>query len=365
MPCAHLQRPIAVDQVVDAACEKSVVLLGELPSHGGARAFEAKASIARRLVEGCQFSAVLFEAPIYEFELIRSPPGKTDVNQEDTDRAIGPFWSSKELESWRTWLHEAEVSGKVRIGGLDDQSSDKSLLTERALPELVVQSMSEPEASHCVTAVQRYLQWDYSEESPFDEIAKRKLAKCSRSASSQISQTVSTARDAMVTAFDRHASRLAGDSAAADRDESMLQNLKWHLSAMPAGAKVVVWTATVHAAREPGGRPYTPLGNRLSQILGDRLLAVGFTTAGGTTARFGSDPRPLEQMPVDSLEAIALGSSLDSVYLDHTSLKLLDGKLSRLYGKPSSHTWSQHFDGVVIFRDEKPPTFPTGKNLPR
>lgn len=43
------------------------MLLGELPSHGEARAFEAKAAIARRLIERCGFNALLFEAPNYDF----------------------------------------------------------------------------------------------------------------------------------------------------------------------------------------------------------------------------------------------------------------------------------------------------------
>jgi len=47
-------------RVADAVCDREVVLLGELPTHGEARAFQAKAAIVDRLVERCGFDALLF-----------------------------------------------------------------------------------------------------------------------------------------------------------------------------------------------------------------------------------------------------------------------------------------------------------------
>ena len=49
----------ATDQAVDLLCDKRIALLGELPSHGEARAFAGKAAVARALVERCGFDAVL------------------------------------------------------------------------------------------------------------------------------------------------------------------------------------------------------------------------------------------------------------------------------------------------------------------
>jgi len=56
-----------VDGVVNAMCQKQLVLLGELPTHGEAHTFDAKARIADRLIAQCGFTAILFEAPIYDF----------------------------------------------------------------------------------------------------------------------------------------------------------------------------------------------------------------------------------------------------------------------------------------------------------
>ena len=49
-----------VDGVVNAVCRKQIVLLGELPTHGEAHAFDAKAKIADRLMARCGFTAMLF-----------------------------------------------------------------------------------------------------------------------------------------------------------------------------------------------------------------------------------------------------------------------------------------------------------------
>ena len=56
-----------VDGVVNAVCQKQIVLLGEQPTHGEAHIFDAKSKIADRLIAQCGFTAILFEAPIYDF----------------------------------------------------------------------------------------------------------------------------------------------------------------------------------------------------------------------------------------------------------------------------------------------------------
>src|SRR5215471_17171255 len=56
-----------VEGVVNAVCQKQIVLLGELPTHGEAHTFDAKSKIADRLIARCGFTAMLFEAPIYDF----------------------------------------------------------------------------------------------------------------------------------------------------------------------------------------------------------------------------------------------------------------------------------------------------------
>ena len=51
--------PSAESRLVDAVCDKRVVALGELPTHGEALGFQLKARIVRRLVEKCGFGALV------------------------------------------------------------------------------------------------------------------------------------------------------------------------------------------------------------------------------------------------------------------------------------------------------------------
>src|SRR5436190_22996573 len=81
-----------VEGVVDAVCQKQIVLLGELPTHGEALAFDAKSKITDRLVAQCGFTAILFEAPIYDFLGFERATETRTATPEQLDSAIGRFW---------------------------------------------------------------------------------------------------------------------------------------------------------------------------------------------------------------------------------------------------------------------------------
>ena len=103
-------------------CKKQIVVLGELPSHGEARAFQAKARIVQRLVEDCGFDAVLFESPIYDFLEFQRAAAAGSATPAQLDRSIGRFWLTRELAEWRQWLFQRARNALV-LGGLDDQVS--------------------------------------------------------------------------------------------------------------------------------------------------------------------------------------------------------------------------------------------------
>lgn len=347
-----------VDQVVRAACDKDLVLLGELPSHGEARAFGAKADIVRGLVERCGFDTVLFEAPIYEFEVLRRSASEGPQPLSALDNAIGRFWTTHELAQWRAWLVVQAANGVLRVGGMDDQPGATSELTRRVLPDLISTSSPASSGRMCADAVSRHLEWAYSKHTPFDAAEKDRLAACVEAAHERISMESKRVDEAsMVAAFLRYVTRQAGRDNAPTRDESMFEAVKWHQGTLPSGRRLVVWTSSVHSAREPGGRAYVPLGHELAKHYGSRMFSVAFTAETGTSSMAGSPPKHLEPAPPDSLEALALGRASESVYLSNQALKHLDGKSARVYGRFSSHPWSEHFDGMVIFRTEEAPTF--------
>ena len=159
----------------------------------------------------------------------------------------------------------------------------------------------------------------------------------------------------MLDSFARYADRQPA-GATASRDESMFRNLAWHVDRLPASTRVVVWTATVHAARQRGSLAEVPLGARAVDRWGDRVGSVGFTAYGGFTSRAAHPASPIADAPADSLEATATSKSAWAL-LDAKQLKAVGRAPSRLLGKFLTEKWSDYFDAVVVIRQEAAPTF--------
>ncbi|WP_291984900.1 erythromycin esterase family protein [Luteitalea sp.] len=346
-----------VDRLVAATCDKRVVMLGELPSHGEAHAFDVKSRIVDRLVATCGFTAVLFEAPVYDFVgLARAIEART-ATPAQVDEAIGRFWWTRELAPWRRSLFEAAAARRLTLGGLDDQVSVTSRYARATLPDLVASALPEARAAECRQVVDRHLRWTYDATHAFDEAAKQRLQDCSRTAADGAATRASSdASDrAMLDSFARYAARQRADGTPG-RDASMFRTLQWYLDRLPADSRVVVWTATVHAAKQRGTWPEMPLGALAAERWGDRVASIGFTAATGSTAMAGRPARPLAAMPAGSLEATATRDTAWAL-LDAGALRGLGQVPSRLLGGVRSATWADAFDAVVVIGEEVAPTF--------
>ena len=367
--------------VAAAVCGKRVVLLGELPEHGEARGFGVKARVVERLVAQCGFSAVLFEAGSYDFfgleRAIASAPwdaaGSADSLELALARAIGGFWWTRELAGWRRWLLHEAVAGRVAIGGLDDQPSATAAYARETMPGLVGAAVPPARAAECQEAVARYLSWSYTEAVPYDSTEQARLADCTRLAADRATAVRTSAQRAtpdevMLGDLAGFFARAAGAAGAPDRDLAMAQRLAWWSARLPKDSKIVVWTASTHAARTRGPAPgqpprVPPLGARLAEPWGDGLAAIGFTALRGERSRAGGAIQPLAPLPPHSLEARALaagtaGDVAGWAYLDQAALRSLGSVPSRLFGEvPTTTDWSAAFDGVLVIRDEAAPTF--------
>lgn len=364
----------------DATCGASLVVLGELPSHGELKAFQLKAALAQRLVERCGVTALVFEAPIYDFLGFQQAVAAGTATQGQLDNAIGRFWMAEELAPWRAWLFQQAVARKLVIGGMDDQVSVTSEYARARLPELVGAALGHARATECEQAADRHLFWRYTDSLPFDGAEQRRLAACARGAADAWAAQVGRDRGmmelAMLQSFAGYAERQQEGWTGADRDEAMHRNLRWQLGQLPAATRAVVWTATVHAARAQGERPAPPLGFRLEEDYGGhrvglrstveaapgslagRMVSVGFTALGGQSSMAGRPARALAPLPEGSLEARALREDGDVVVLGPAALARLGPLPSRLLGGVTTQAWGEFFDLVVVIRDEAAPTFP-------
>jgi erythromycin esterase-like protein len=129
----------------------------------------------------------------------------------------------------------------------------------------------------------------------------------------------------------------------------------WYLDRLPKGSKVVIWTATVHAAQHQGELPWVPLGARLVEKLGNRVASVGFTALEGQTSMAGMPSKPLAALPSGSLEERSLSGESYAI-LSREALRAAGAVPSRLFGRAMSADWSRMFDLVVFVRDEVAPT---------
>lgn len=371
----------AAARVAAAVCDKRVVLLGELPEHGEARGFGVKARIVERLVAQCGFSAVLFEAGSYDFfgleRAIAATPRDAAVSADSLElaltRAIGALWWTRELAGWRRWLLHEAVAGRVAIGGLDDQPSATAAYARETMPGMVGAAVPPALSAECQEAVARYLSWSYTEAVPYDSTEQARLADCTRLAADRATAARTRAQrgtpdEVMLGDLARFFARAAGAAGAPDRDLAMAQRLAWWSARLPKDSKIVVWTASTHAARTRGPAPgqpagVPPLGARLAEPWGDGLAAIGFTALRGERSRAGGAIQPLAPLPPHSLEARALaagtaGDVAGWAYLDQAALRSLGPVPSRLFGEvPTTTDWSAVFDGIVVIRDEAVPTF--------
>jgi erythromycin esterase-like protein len=347
---AQAQAPPAMDgvvaQVVQATCARPIVLLGELPSHGEAQAFRIKAAVVERLIDQCGFDAVLFEAPIYDF--IGFQAGGASATPAQLDNAIGRFWLSRDLADFRKRLFERATHGAVRVGGLDDQVSVTSEYARAALPARF--------AGECATTVTRNLRWTYDDAHPFDDAEKSRLRQCAHAAR-DASGRGDAASQMMLDNFASYVDRQVGAAGARTRDETMAGNLAWYRAQLPADAKIVVWTASVHAARTRGTLKFEPLGALLAEREADDVAAIGFTAFGGLSSMAGRPAQALAEAPPASLEARATSDGKPVRFINASGLRKLGITQSRLLGAFSAAAWSEYFDGVVVIRSETAPVF--------
>lgn len=347
----------AVESVVAFSCDQSVVLLGELPSHGEAMAFQIKAAVVKSLVESCGFNAVFFEAPVYEFYAMRQALSKNEAKPSQLDRAVGGFWSNTTLKPWRKWLFTQAKEQGLFIAGLDDQVSATSDFAKTKMPIWVGQLVDPSQSKTCQQAVSRNLSWQYNDENPYHKGVNETLKDCSAQAYQTIKKQANSSIEKiqLLANLANYYARNFDRKAAVERDESMYRNFQWQQSQLPPQSKTVVWTATVHAARKQSVLSFKPLGAWLNESCADCLTAIGFSAFSGESSMAGMPKKSIEPANPGTLEAEAIQSGSDIVYLSPQDLKQSGSISSRLLGSFKDVNWGELFDGVIVVKHEKAP----------
>jgi erythromycin esterase-like protein len=349
-----------LDPVVRELCGKQVVLLGEDGNHGSGTTLAIKGGLVERLIDECKFSSVMFESQIYDFiALQRAFNNKTATRAQLAD-AIGGLWSTtREIDPLVTTLFDRARAGRVTLSGLDPQVGGATQLdTRQHLAGRLAAMLDEPRRAECVTTIGRLTNWQFDADTPYDDPYRASLRGCLADIKAGTGDTT--------TRIEARNLAAALDMSASDafnvRDRAMYDNFVWQRARLPRGAKVIVWTATVHATKRavPGQEGRQPLGYFVDQQLGARAASVGFSALSGSYGRQGQSPTALAVLPTPSLESQAFADQPSGLhYLDKAQLArlgVIEGRPIN-YAKPVKANWAALLDGIVVLRQDQPPHY--------
>jgi erythromycin esterase-like protein len=353
-----------LDRLVRDVCRKSIVLLGEDANHGGGRTFEVKTEIVKRLVSRCGFGAVLFESQLYDALDYEHAVADGTANPQQLANAIGALWArSQASQPLIGYLFRETSAGRLRLGGIDPQVGGvMGEYSKQRLAAALAAPLENARRDACTTGIGMHNGWGYDDTHPFDEAARQRLRACSDDIRAAIAgQGIDPASElaTMASSYSRYLDMaLEGDGNL--RDLGMYENLVWHRGRWPAGTKLIVWCATVHAAKALDGLAVDmkPMGGHLRAAFGDRVAAIGFTALSG---RFGNpgaggESHPLGTLPAHALEAAVLaGSDVDLRYVDGKRLKRFGTMVARPinYRRVHAAPWADVLDGLVVLREER------------
>jgi erythromycin esterase-like protein len=372
-PDASWNATRVVDAAVHDLCARRVALLGEPPMHGFGRTLELKVQIVRRLVSECHFNALLIESGSYDFlkiaERLRS--GQT-VTPSMLAAGIGGLWANREVAALVPFLAEEAQRGHLVLGGLDDQLG-AGTYAQREMPADLAAYIPNDERATCLATLQRHMLWQYSTEAPYGPSDRARILSCVDKMEPGITRRAdATTRDAdlaMLQNLRRTLARDFGQGSGADeairvfndRDRSMYENFQWWVARVPAPAKVIVWTATNHAAKSligiPGLERSVSLGSYINADYGTDAFALGFSALSGSYALGKRPARALIPAPRNSLEHVVLDrDTVEAKYVGRDELRRHGVLPARPIGPDVKDAdWSRVFDALVVLREERPP----------
>ncbi len=354
-------------QVVHDICPKRVAMLGEA-THGDGVTVAFKTALVRELIDKCHFNAVFFEASHYDFlEFSRRLRAGEPTTPEMIASAVGGLWKfDREFAPLVPYLFARARAGRVALGGLDDQlGSAGAFFANDAMPTELTGYLDEPRRGECREILRKriYYQFPNYAAPEHDQVAScltgidAALVQAGKDAETRLHRE-------MIVSMTRMISRelLAQDSYIQQRDGSMYLNFRWLAAGLPARSKIIVWGATAHMAKDVAAdRHYDGAANLGSLIRRDYMqqsFALGFSALSGSYRYSRSQPdRALAIAPRGSLEDRALtDAGRDAVYRRKPWLKAIGTVPARLLGDDFvTAAWQRALDGVVVFRQQRPP----------
>jgi len=373
-----------------------LVLLGEA-SHGDGATFLAKTRLVEFLQREMGFDVLVFESGFYDCS--NATPSSADADMRSTfQRCVWPMWSARqELDPLIDYLAQARARGApLAILGLDpdfvrEPSRDHLARDLRAALQAarVRPDAATAEFLNVVDSLYAYL--NPTQPRPTAEAVARFISTAESLA--EVMDTVSALAPAergywarvceSLASHARMRLRPAGQPLSREsvemRDRQMARNLVWLVRQRFPARRVIVWSATLHAARNlaaltvlrdqptPWGislqemyRTKRVMGDYLRQEFGDSMYAIGFTALEGTTAG-GQSGYPIQPPTDGSLEELLGRTGLQYAFLDLRQPMAGGTSARELIARPFGYAemrgdWRGVLDGVFFIRTMTPST---------
>lgn len=352
-----------LDRLVNDVCTQQTVLLGEDGNHAGGATTAAKVELVTRLIDECGFNAVYFESSIYDFLDFQHQLNLGKASPEMLADAIGGVWSlASETDPLIALLYAKAKAGSVSLAGLDLQfGSATSVYTKSAFSAELAAYLPADRGKSCIAEIDRLANWGYETEQQATD-AQKPLHECAIDIQKAVSAHSDKGRNATEAAladnFLRYTELSSGDWYN-NREKAMYDNFVWYRSHQPDRNKIIVWCATVHAAKDISFlvSDRRTLGSQIHSLQKEKTATVGFSALGGGFGRNPESLTTLDPAPEDSLEGRAFaGMTGRQVYLDSKQLKALGVIAARLlqYTQWNRTQWSDVVDGILVLREEQP-----------
>jgi erythromycin esterase-like protein len=350
-----------IDGVVQTLCPKDVVLLGEDRHHGSAATLAVKVRLVERLVRQCGFRGIVFESQFYDMLEWSDAVTVGKAGRRQLADAIGAVWSRyPEFMPLVDWMYEEAKAGHLHVGGMDPQVGGiTGRFSLQRLPAVLSSVLAGERRADCEKVIGRQDNWGYDDAHPFDDAALRQLRGCMRDIHDRLQAMGRHALPELGAMADSYSAYLgfAEGDAGGKRDRAMYRNFTWLRTRWPKGTRIIVWCATVHAAKSlPRSRPF---GSYVHAAFGPHAATIGFSALGGSYGNVGGHgpPHAIGAAAAGSLEARAFagaGAHAALRFVGAAQLRAMGAVPARAidYARPETLDWSQVVDGVIVLRRE-------------